>query len=229
MRWLPDPTGRFKYRPYYDQEELDTECEDIVSRFLEQKYSACFFPISTDDLTVMIEQDTSDLDLYADLTGLGEDIEGLTDFFPHKKPAVKIAAELSLDNRREYRLRTTLAHEYGHVKFHAFLWELSRRENPARKTISRKYDRLYRKLSPFSAIPEVSPRCKRSRIIDAPFSDWMEWQASYTCGAFLMPVSSVKRLVTAFFRERNIGNWISDDSDQAWGECRSRTASHRKW
>ena len=123
MRWVTDETGRFRWRPYYDQEELDIECEQTVSGFLKRKYGEIHFPISTDDLTVMIEQDASELDLYADISGEGEDVEGLTDFFPHKRPAVKIAAELSLDDGRYHRLRITLAHEYGHVKFHTFLWD----------------------------------------------------------------------------------------------------------
>jgi len=36
---------------------------------------------------------------------------------------VKISRELSADERRENRLRTTLTHEYGHVHFHNFLFD----------------------------------------------------------------------------------------------------------
>jgi hypothetical protein len=206
MKWLPDSTGRFKWRPYYDGEELDIECERTVSRFLEAKYGVCCYPLSTDDLTVMIEQDTSDLDLYADLSGAGEDVEGLTDFFPNRKPAVKIAMELSLDSRKGHRLRTTLAHEYGHVKFHTFLWELSRWKNPVRAgSRTRKY----------YIAPEISPRCKSSRILDAPFSDWMEWQASYACGAFLMPRSAVRHITGEFLKNSDSRGWLPEDSDDA--------------
>ncbi len=49
-------------------------------------------------------------------------MEGVTDFCPGEKPTVRIAHQLSEEPRRENRLRTTLTHEYGHVKFHAFLW-----------------------------------------------------------------------------------------------------------
>jgi hypothetical protein len=216
MKWLPDSTGRFKWRPYYDGEELDIECERTVSRFLEDKYGMCCYPLSTDDLTVMIEQDTSDFDLYADLSGAGEDVEGLTDFVPNRKPAVKIAMELSLDSRKEHRLRTTLAHEYGHVKFHTFLWELSRWENPARSSRhNRKYYRLYNRSPKANTIAETSPRCKSSRILDAPFSDWMEWQASYACGAFLMPLSAVRHVAGELFRNGDGRGWLPEDSDDA--------------
>jgi hypothetical protein len=214
VKWVADRAGRFRLRPYYDREELDFECERIVSRFLERKYGVCCFPISTDDLTVMIEEDTSDLDLFADLSGLGEDVEGLTDFFPDRKPAVKISADLSLDTRREYRLRTTLAHEYGHVKFHTFLWELNRWENPESTIIcSGKYSRLYGKFN--RTAPEINPRCKSSQIIDAPFEDWMEWQASYACGAFLMPLTPLRKMVEEFLRRRSERNWIPAGTDEA--------------
>lgn len=34
--------------------------------------------------------------------------------------------------------------------------------------------------------------CHREGIVDAPQSDWMEFQAAYIAGALLMPSSSVK-------------------------------------
>ena len=214
MKWVTDPSGCFKQRPYYDREELDFECERMVSRFLERKYGVCCFPISTDDLTVMIEEETSDLDLYADLSGLGEDVEGLTDFFPDRKPVVKISANISLDERREHRLRTTLAHEYGHVKFHTFLWDLNRWENPESTVIcTGKYSRLYRKFN--RALPEINPRCKSNRIIDAPFEDWMEWQASYACGAFLMPLTPLKKLADELLKRFSDRYWLPADTDEA--------------
>jgi hypothetical protein len=214
MKWVADQTGRFRLRPYYDREELDFECERIISRFLERKYGVCCFPISTDDLTVMIEEDTSDLDLFADLSVLGEDVEGLTDFFPDRKPAVKISADLSLDDRKEHRLRTTLAHEYGHVKFHTFLWELNRWENPENAIMyTGKYSRLYSKFN--LAVPNINPRCKSSQIIDAPFEDWMEWQASYACGAFLMPLTPLKKLTEDFLKKYSDRDWLPADTDEA--------------
>ncbi len=214
MKWVTDSSGRFRLRPYYDREELDFECERIVSRFLERKYGVCCFPISTDDMTVMIEEDTSFLDLFADLSGLGEDIEGLTDFFPDRKPAVKISAGLSLNDRKEHRLRTTLAHEYGHVRFHTFLWELNRWENPERTTIcTGKYFRLYGKLD--HTVFEINPRCKSSRILDAPFEDWMEWQAGYACGAFLMPLTPLRKMVNDFIHRNSDRNWLPADADEA--------------
>ena len=71
--------------------------------------------MSTEDLTILIESETSDLDQYADLTSEGDDVEGVTFFFSDRKPIVKIAEELAATGFREHRLRTTLAHELvGH-------------------------------------------------------------------------------------------------------------------
>jgi Zn-dependent peptidase ImmA (M78 family) len=221
MKWASDPTGRFRWRPVYQPEELDTECERIVITFLLNKHGVTRFPLSTDDLTVMIEQDTSYLDLYADLTGEGDDVEGLTDFFKDKKPAVKISQKLSDDAQLSYRLRTTLAHEYGHVKFHNFLWDIafkSEQKGDFWKKISRqrrKIEDMRKKsvlaygidnlppLKPGESFATdknnlVGPRCKAALILDAPAGDWMEWQAAYTGGAFLMPVSSLKQYVNEY-------------------------------
>jgi len=220
MKWVIDETGRFRWRPYYDQEELDIECERIVSEFLKRKHGEISFPVSTDDLTVMIEQDTSELDLYADISGEGEDIEGLTDFFPHKKPEVKISKELSLDDGKYHRLRITLAHEYGHVKFHTFLWEYNRngksKPNLARQLAiqRRKYNNFRQKYLDNNET-EACFRCLHNRMIDAPYSDWMEWQASYACGAFLMPLSVIRDLFLTKMKERGKPNWISSESGQA--------------
>lgn len=195
MRWVRDLTGRFPQRPHYDPREIDEECERVVFSFLREKHGEFRFPISTEDLTILIERDASDLDLYADLSGEGEDIEGITDFFPNRKPSVRISKELSV-GWREHRLRTTLTHEYGHVKLHGFLWSFDQR-----------------KLFP-TFDPGPGPRCKRSNILDAPVKDWMEWQAGYACGALLMPIAKVRGIVQDSLRKRGLyNNWVIEGSD----------------
>jgi hypothetical protein len=220
MKWVADASGRFDYRPHYEQAELDGECELLVSKFLVARHGTICFPISTDDLSVMIEHDTSDLDMYADLSREGDDVDGMTEFFHRRKPAVKIANRLSVDGIRISCLRTTLAHEYGHVKFHSFLWDMVPSGKPS-KTIwdkisieRRKYDRVRARIGPpLEADPvgtvdarktamncarrdsERWSRCRRTGMLDAPESDWMEWQASYVSGAILMPASVVRNLI----------------------------------
>ncbi|MDD5189966.1 MAG: hypothetical protein PHE50_02860 [Dehalococcoidales bacterium] len=235
MKWVNDTTGRFVWRPFYTQEELDNECEQIVSGFLMHKYGVVRFPITTDDLTIMVERDTSDLDLFADLTLDGEDIEGSTDFYPHKKPVVKISQQLSVEDSRYLRLRTTLAHEYGHVRFHTFLWEMNSTPKTVtnimkKLTVERKaMSRLRQKLNPDQSKPPTldddhneifSPftsrrtfRCTRGLILQAPVSDWMEWQASYICGAILMPLTAVRKLVKNYENKQRGVQGLPGDTD----------------
>ena len=151
--------------------------------FLVDRYGKAEFPLTTDDLTVLVERDSADLDLYADLSDLGREVEGVTHFNPGKKPRVRISEKLAGDVRRENRLRTTLTHEYGHVHFHAYLWDLEA-ASPGLFDRPRTDHPLH---------------CKRDSILDAPETDWMEWQAGYVCGAILMPISRLRGVVREFF------------------------------
>ena len=56
---------------------------------------------------------------------LNDGEEGKTDF-RGKKPDVHISQELSNEPRYENRLRTTLAHEFGHVHFHGPFCEMKK-------------------------------------------------------------------------------------------------------
>ena len=188
VMYVTDRTGRFAQRPHYQPAELDRECEGVVSSFLRSLYGEVRFPISTDDLTRLIERDSEDLDLYADLSEFGPDVEGLTEFTPGRKPIVKISEKLSGDARYKNRLRTTLTHEYGHVKFHGYLWTIE----PPQKDYLRKNPNANKQI------------CKRGDILNASQYDWMEWQAGYVCGALLMPVTQVTRIAVAYQESHGI-------------------------
>src|SRR6202035_4762016 len=82
VKYVPDRTGRFSQRPHYEPKELDRECETIIAGFLKERHGAAKYPVSTDDLTVLIERDTESLDQFADLSGYGRNVEGLTHFQP---------------------------------------------------------------------------------------------------------------------------------------------------
>ena len=198
MKYVPDKTGRFKNRPHYEPAELDLECEKIITEFMKVGYGGLILPIATDALTRLIEQDAQDLDLYADLSVEGPEVQGVTDFFSGKKPKVRIAKELSEDRSRENRL-TTLTHEYGHVKFHGFLWQM---------------DTQSPQMFP-EFLSKSSPKCKRDAILNAPYTDWMEWQAGYICGALLMPITYIRRTVTVFFEENNLLGPLKETSAEA--------------
>jgi Zn-dependent peptidase ImmA (M78 family) len=178
VRYVPDPTGRFMERPFWSEAELDRECEGIITSFLQRQHGRVEYPVETGDLTILIEEEVEDLDQYADLSEYGFDVEGVTIFETGRKPKVRIAAGLAEDDRRQNRLRTTLTHEYGHVRFHGCLFQANQRQ-------ANLFD-----LAPTK--PQVVS-CKRDRMIDAPKIDWMEWQAGHASGAILMPISAVRR------------------------------------
>ena len=150
------------------------------------------WPLSTDLLTKLIERDTSDLDLFADLSNEGTDVEGVTDILRGKKPRVRISKHLS-EQKSQNRLRTTLTHEYGHVRFHAPLFAAN--TNPTLGTTE-----------------QSPPKCKRQNIMCAPEYDWMEWQAGYICGSVLMPVSAVRALVRQSCTAANLDVPVSASS-----------------
>ena len=199
IRWIKDPTGRFPERPYYRQEDLDSLSEEWIIRFLSDRYGKAEFPVSTEDLTIMIECDTSDLDQYADLSEAGEkgeEVQGLTLFYADQKPVVKISQELADASHREHRLRTTLTHEFGHVKLHARLWPFDQ-------------TRLFP-----DEDEAPGPRCKRAGIIGGSIGDWMEWQAGYVSGAVLMPISRLTELVQEAFNAWGIFGGVPATSVQ---------------
>jgi hypothetical protein len=168
MRWVRDATGRFPRRPHYEPTELDQLCEELLVGKPRR-------PVSTDTLTVLIEERAADLDLYADLSAEGADVEAVTDFVPGQRPRVRLSARLSEHARREHRLRTTLAHELGHVVLHDFIWWFDQGTLDAEQARA------------------LSPRCHRRGSLAT--ADWMEWQAGYASGALLMSASGVRDLV----------------------------------
>jgi hypothetical protein len=187
VKWVTDRTGRFVRRPHYLPEELDSECELVILAFLNKRYGKVEFPIKTDDLTVFIEEQ-ADLDSYADLSGEGEGVEGVTEFVPGKRPIVRIADSLNAAHL-ENRLRTTLTHEYGHVHFHRFMFA------DGHSATGSLFDQVH---------AAQGNKCHRDTIVGAPERDWMEWQAGYACGAILMPAGALFDAVQRFRAENNL-------------------------
>jgi hypothetical protein len=186
-KWIPDKTGRFARRPHYLPEALDSECEQIITAFLRKKYGKAEYPVTTDDLTVLIEE-RADLDLYADLSSEGADVEGVTEFVSGRRPLVKISQLLSAAHL-ENRLRTTLTHEYGHVHFHQLMFEGMELQKPSLFGQQQKAD---------------GNKCHRDTMLNAAERDWMEWQAGYVCGAILIPLSALVETVREFRTDHNL-------------------------
>jgi hypothetical protein len=188
MKMIPDRTGRFPERPHYEIEELEEECERIMESFLLSRYGQYSIPVPTEALIELLERETTKVNVYCDLSGEGEEVHGVTEFFPGQKPNVSIARELSFQHWREHRKRSTLPHEYGHVHWHTWL-----------------FDRYCNR--------QERHKCLRAQIVLASGDiDWMEWQAGYISGAMLMPRSRVQLHVAAFRAERGVAGRLDEES-----------------
>jgi hypothetical protein len=59
--------------------------------------------------------------------------------------------------------------------------------------------------------------CKRDSIINARQTDWMEWQAGYVCGALLMPITQLRRVVSGYQETHRLFGPIMAASRQGIG------------
>jgi hypothetical protein len=198
MKWVWDKTNRFRMRPHYSTDELDTQCESVLFTYLQKKYGSIDFPVRTDDLLCLLERDTQSLDLHADFAKENGQLGGLTEFLRGRKPVVRIAAKLTETPGLEYRLRAMLAHAYGHVRFHDFLFQTEDASC----------------LSLFEDFPYARPqinRCHQDSILPLNDGDWMEWQAGFVCGALLMPIGPLITHVRRFRHARDLDHAALSD------------------
>ncbi|MGC1343349.1 MAG: ImmA/IrrE family metallo-endopeptidase [Candidatus Binataceae bacterium] len=176
---IPDRTGRFRRRPYWESSELDERSEQTITTFLRERYGFDRIPVPTEAFTLLIERDAADFDIASDLSDDIYETFGVTLFHRGGKPTVKIARELWEQRSRSNRLRMTLAHEYGHVMLHTWLYD--------------KY-----------AVSDSPQRCYWKDLLPtSQVIDWAEWQAGYAGGALLMPESFARRAAEAYFQNRS--------------------------
>ena len=180
MKWIPDRSGRFPKRLHFESlDELDLECERMVTYAHFRKWGTKLtIPLTDDALEVMIGEDAT-LDMYAELE---PGVEGETQFRKGQRPLVKMSADIASDPHRRNRLRTGLTHEWFHAVQHRRVWELE---------WTRK--RLKGQAEDQSAI------CRRSTMLEAAEKDWLEFQAGFASCALLMPRSAVDHAVDAWF------------------------------
>jgi Zn-dependent peptidase ImmA (M78 family) len=91
-----------------------------------------------------------------------------------------------------------LAHEFGHVHLHAYLFDMADRQVTALPP-NHKANAIY---------------CKRETILTAQPVDWREWQASYASSALLMPATCVRKTVAPLREKHRIFGAVRDDSQQ---------------
>jgi hypothetical protein len=144
-RFIPDRVGGLSWRPYKTEGEIEAECEHLLRTHLHvDPQESLPIPMSTDNLTCLIEAAAERLDLYAEMAA---DVEGLTEIARDRRPFVRINRLLSAASYRANRLRSTLAHECYHLYFHAPL-----------------YHEEWKQLELFSSRGELM-RCTRSGIL----------------------------------------------------------------
>src|SRR5262249_11509575 len=133
--------------------------------------------LPTDLLTNMIEEYAERLDLYADLP---PEVEGRTEVSADDRPWVRINRSLSAASHRLNRLRSTLAHEWYHLVFHAPF-----------------YQEQFKQGNLFAKAAEHIV-CTRDTILASQKParmDWREWQAAYGAGALLIPITMLRQVV----------------------------------
>jgi Zn-dependent peptidase ImmA (M78 family) len=198
MEWVEDRSRSFVTRPHYSFEELESQCEVLVNDFLVVHRGQIRFPFTTDDMTVLIETMVQSLDLYADFSQEQDPaIEGVTTFFANALPTIRIRQELSTNPRSANRLRTTLSHELGHVIFHQVMFR-----GPSTPSL-------------FGTDRVNERKCQRGTMLQASHTDWMEWQAGFASGAFLMPRSALADVVRSVAKDMRLpAGKLSADSPE---------------
>lgn len=201
--------GKPEFQP---TKRMDAMAEHVVMAHVRSRRSSDFLPVSTDDLTTLIEKHTEELDAYAELEEFGDGVEGLTLFQPGAKPIVRVSVRLS-EKSNENRLRSTLAHELGHVLLHDPLFQ--------RKAQGSLFDSTVR----------YSQVCYRDGFDAQGQGDLFEYQAWYMCGALLMPISELTARVSykaqAFgcyseiWQYSNLGQELIEDASSWFGVSRA--------
>ncbi len=172
---------------FIPQKRLESTAESLIVTHLQKRRSTVkLFPVTSDDLTTLLENYVSDLSLYDDLSSFGAGVEGITLFIPAKKPLVQVHPKLS-ESSSQNRFRSTLAHELGHVVLHDPMFQA--------KAVAGLFGQGQRG-------SQVSFR--DGEITDST-SDLYEWQAWYFCRSLLMPRTMVNQLISELR-----GDWLSD-------------------
>ncbi|MHB8384481.1 MAG: hypothetical protein ACYDC3_19325 [Candidatus Binataceae bacterium] len=68
MKMIPDRTGRFRKRPYWESSELDERSEQTITTFLRERYGFDRIPAPTEAFALLIERDATDFDIASDLS-----------------------------------------------------------------------------------------------------------------------------------------------------------------
>lgn len=178
--WIKDSTRRFKLRPLFKESEIEEEARSSLKKLCSRLAIEVSYPLSDDALVLLIESLTDEFDQYADMTEIDGEVDGFTEFSPHKLPNVYVNADLTMNGNRN-RKRMTVAHEAGHVVLHRGL-----------------YSQDQRQLDLINIEENIPIYCRQNEILNGV--DWREWQASFFAGSLLMPKQLLSDLIDASYR-----------------------------
>ena len=190
MRMLKTDVGPFAERPFYEQKEIEsiTAMELRSVELLPRRPS----PIRVDRF---LEKRFGLAEDYADLPA---GILGYTQFGSQGAEAVMISRSLEEEGGvvAKRRIRTTLAHEAGHILLHAHLFVIGDSRESARP-FSDEFDARDRSILCRDSNIEVA-----GGLTGGYDGRWWEYQANQAMGALLLPKALVLKaldglLVTA--------------------------------
>ena len=188
MRKYPAKSGPFEKALYFEQEEIEDVCGTALK-------SVGLYPDKPEPIRIerFLEKKFGLSPEYEDLP-VG--IMGYTKFGLDGPEKVVLSASLSdMEGKTsERRIATTIAHEAGHILFHAELFK-----------------RHFQRSSPTPFFMDLEPQPDETRAVlcrDIPGASgkssnysgrWWEHQANKAIGALLMPFGLLEKTVAPFF------------------------------
>lgn len=172
MRTRPDPQSPWRKRIYFENAEFETMMDDL--RF---RAGNPFEPGRGVDIERVLLRG---LDVEADYVSLPAGVLGRTLFHPDGTAQIEVSRELSdaaeKSASQRHRLRSTLAHECGHVACHSLLF--------IRDT------ETLNLFKPDSIEASDTPPilCREEAVREVRYAgEWWEYQANQCMAALLMP------------------------------------------
>jgi hypothetical protein len=187
MRKYPSNAGPFREALFYEQEEIETICTDVLR-------SVDLYPSVPEPIRIQrfLEKKFRITPEYGELP---DGILGYTKFGTNGAEKVVISRSLSKEDNKtsERRIATTIAHEVGHILFHSDLFKDLFRKSSMRSLFQNSGESPSEKQAILCRdLPGV---LEKSSDYDGR---WWEHQANRAIGALLMPRCLMKELLTPF-------------------------------
>lgn len=177
--------GPFLERPYFEQDEIESLCQEELSK-------VALLPLNPEPIRIerFIEKRFGITPLYEELP---QGVLGFTRFTTKGVESVVISRSLSDEENKTAarRINTTLAHEAGHCLLHTQLFVLG---SQPERLFGDEYD---------ANAPKILCRDEATNRTQRPRYDgrWWEFQANQTIGALLLPKGLVEKALAVSILE----------------------------